>query len=173
VGSEWVTPASFAVCGLVYLLSRMMPRSKARADAEGIALAITVSCGVYTTLYSTGTWPENVRLFALTDLACGLFILSRCFFLGKDGEIVQDWAPYKVVLLALLSAQIGWHAGFWFLRPTNAPIGSIDVYYALGLSVLGFGQLAAGGWPGARDVERRIRAFVLGGPADRHQAGAV
>lgn len=162
--ASWVTPASFVLCGLVYLLSRMMPRSKARADAEGIALALTVSCGAYTALYSTGTWPENVRLYALTDLAVGLFILTKC---------PKAWDGYKVSLLALLSVQIVWHAAFWFMRSDSAPIGSIDTSYALGLSVLGFGQLAAGGWPGSRDAVFRLRHLVLGGPADRHHAGAV
>jgi len=163
VGSEWVTPASFIACGLIFLLSRSMPRTRARADAEGIALALTVSLATYTVLVTNGPWPESVRLYAFTDLTVGLFVLSRC---------PGHWDGYKVVLLALLSVQLAWHATFWFVRPDNAPIGSINWTYALGLSVLGFGQFIAGAWPGSADAVRRLRSLVSGSAADRHWRGA-
>lgn len=164
MGSEWVTPASFIACGLIFLLSRSMPRTRARADAEGVALALVASLTTYTVLAAGGTWPENVRLYAFTDLAVALFVLSRC---------PDHWDGYKVSLLGLLAVQLAWHATFWFVRPDNAPIGSIDFTYALGLSVLGFGQFIAGAWPGSYDAVRRLRSLVSGSAADRHWRGAA
>jgi len=164
MSAVWVTPVSFIACGLIFLLSIVMPRSRARADAEGVALALTASLATYTTLAMHGTWPENVRLYAFTDLAVGLFVLSRC---------PGHWDRYKVALLALLAVQLAWHAGFWFVRSEDAPIGSIDIAYAFGLSVLGFGQFIAGAWPGSADAVRRLRSLVFGGAPDRYRRGAT
>lgn len=108
--------------------------------------------------------PPSMRFYAFTDLTVGLFVLSRC---------PGHWDGYKVALLALLAVQLAWHATFWFVRPDNAPIGSIDWTYALGLSVLGFWQFIAGAWPGSADAVRRIRNLVSGGAPDRHWRGAA